>query len=102
MAELLSASEWRLLYALDDLTYADSEDGGDGWVEIWAVAEDLGVRYHWASLLLRTAWGRGFAERRSHNRRGRCRLCYALSEAGADLVRPVALPSKPRAPEGQG
>lgn len=88
MRRFLSSSEWVALQALDECCYQDSERGGDGWVKIETVADEMGVSYGWAAqLLARLAGYFDFAERR---RQGvtLSRFVYAVSESGGKFLEP--------------
>jgi predicted transcriptional regulator len=73
------------LKALDAASYDDQEDGGDGWVTIDRVADEIDRPYAWAAECLVVLVNRGLAERRRRRTSGG-RLFYAVSASGGTLL----------------
>lgn len=84
-APRLTATEREALRTLDVLCWEDSDAGGDGWTNIRAVAEGMGVSYVWAAQLLQTLVFHEVAERKRIPGDHR-RYLYAVSERGAEVL----------------
>ncbi len=87
----LSSSEEDLLVILDQLAYADSEAGGEGWSTLDVLASEFFAGEMWTAQVLRVLIVRGLAEKR-HKPGDRRFSQFALTEAGAALVDLISTP----------